>query len=147
MDSLDNCPEFYSTSLPPSECLYQMNKDQFRLLDDHVRFGVNYYATTQEIVCEWGSMGEQIMKFENAKQEFNVDREKFNAEKKGLNWRVSDAEEKLAKEQKHNTESQEEWTAACARSNRDLKLPRDEIIKLKGERDEASQKLCALRRV
>ncbi|KAJ0805036.1 hypothetical protein HanPI659440_Chr02g0045061 [Helianthus annuus] len=70
--------------------------------------------------------------------------EKFNAEKKGLNWRVSNVEEKLAKEQKHNTESQEEWTAACARSNRDLKLPCDEVIKLKGERDEASQKVMRL---
>ncbi|MFS8008463.1 hypothetical protein Hanom_Chr14g01273071 [Helianthus anomalus] len=82
MDSLDNCHEFYAMSLPPTKCLYQRNKDRFRLLDDHVRLSVNYFATTQEIVHEWRSMGEQIMDFENAKREFTVDRERINAEKK-----------------------------------------------------------------
>ncbi|KAF5818639.1 hypothetical protein HanXRQr2_Chr02g0068351 [Helianthus annuus] len=98
IDSLDNCHEFYSMSLPPTEHLYKKNKDRFRLLDDHVRLGVNYFATTQEIVREWRSMGEQIMKFEAEKREFVANREKFNAEKKGFNWRVSDTDEKLAKE-------------------------------------------------
>ncbi|KAJ0493516.1 hypothetical protein HanIR_Chr12g0587051 [Helianthus annuus] len=120
------------------------NKDRSRLLEDHVRLGVNYFAMTQEIVREWSSMREQIMEFENTKREFVMDRERFNAEKKGLNWRVSDAEEKLAKEQKLNAEHQEEWTAACARTNRDLKLARDEAVKLKGEKDKASQEVMHL---
>ncbi|KAJ0725801.1 hypothetical protein HanPI659440_Chr12g0463001 [Helianthus annuus] len=144
MDSFDNCHEFYSTSLPPAEHLYQKNKDRSRLLEDHVRLGVNYFAMTQEIVHEWSSMREQIMEFENTKREFVMDRERFNVEKKGLNWRVSDAEEKLAKEQKLNAEHQEEWTAACARTNRDLKLARDEAVKLKGEKDKASQEVMHL---
>ncbi|MFS7994809.1 hypothetical protein Hanom_Chr12g01110461 [Helianthus anomalus] len=89
-------------------------------------------------------MGEQIMEFENAKREFVVDRERFNAEKKGLNWRVSDAKEKLAKEQKLNAERQEEWTVALARTNCDLKLACDEAVKLKGEKDKASQEVIHL---
>ncbi|MFS8006974.1 hypothetical protein Hanom_Chr14g01255531 [Helianthus anomalus] len=43
-------------------------------------------------------MGEDTLEFEAAKKAFVEEREKFNAEKKGLSWRVADAEEKLAKE-------------------------------------------------
>ncbi|KAM0044151.1 hypothetical protein Hdeb2414_s0010g00349811 [Helianthus debilis subsp. tardiflorus] len=44
--------------------------------------------------CE-GLMGEDTLDFEAAKKAFAEEKEKFNAEKKGLSWRVADAEEKL----------------------------------------------------
>ncbi|KAJ0920275.1 hypothetical protein HanRHA438_Chr05g0239501 [Helianthus annuus] len=138
MENLDNRHKFYSMSLPPAERLYQNNRDRFCLLDDHVRFRVNYFATTQEIVREWRSMGEDIMEFENARHELATERDAFNAEKKGLNWQVLDAEDKLAKEQKLNSERQEQWTAACDRSNRDLKAAWDKVVKVRGERDAES---------
>ncbi|MFS7888959.1 hypothetical protein Hanom_Chr00s000002g01601151 [Helianthus anomalus] len=116
MESSYNCHKFYTMSLPSSERFHQKNRDRFWLLDDHVR-------------CGW---------------EFAVGKEKFNKEQKCLNWRVSDAEEKFAKEQKLNAELQEEWTATYARSNYDMKLALDEAMKLKGEKDEASQEVMRL---
>ncbi|KAF5785179.1 hypothetical protein HanXRQr2_Chr10g0425501 [Helianthus annuus] len=59
-------------------------------------------------------------------------REKFNVEEKGLHWRVTDVEDKLAKEQKLNVDRQQEWIAACAKSNRELKSAHDEALKWKG---------------
>ncbi|MFS7911587.1 hypothetical protein Hanom_Chr02g00119911 [Helianthus anomalus] len=108
MDSLDNCHGLYSMSLPPAERLYQKNRDRFRLLDHHVCSGANFFATTQENVHEWRSMGEGIMEFEIARREFAAEWEAFNAEKKGLNIRVLDAGDKLVKEQKLNTKCQEQ---------------------------------------
>ncbi|MFS7962330.1 hypothetical protein Hanom_Chr08g00725391 [Helianthus anomalus] len=78
------------------------------LLDDHIHAGVNYFATTQEIVREWQAMGEDTMEFEAARKEFVAKREAFNAEKKGLLWRVADNEEKLAKEKQFNADRQKE---------------------------------------
>ncbi|KAF5779059.1 hypothetical protein HanRHA438_Chr12g0566351 [Helianthus annuus] len=141
MDDLDNCHELYSMSLPPAEWLYQKNHDRFHLLDDHVRSGVNFFATTHEIVREWRSMGEDIMDFESAKREFAAERDTFNSEKKGLNWRVLDAEDKLVKERALHTERQKEWTSACERSNHDLKAALDEVVKVKGERDAESREV------
>ncbi|MFS8016563.1 hypothetical protein Hanom_Chr15g01370071 [Helianthus anomalus] len=89
-------------------------------------------------------MCEQIMEFENAKREFIVERENFNVEKKSLNWWVSDVQEKLAKEQKLNAERQEECTVACSRTNRELKLARDEAVKLRGEKEEESRDVMCL---
>ncbi|MFS7921314.1 hypothetical protein Hanom_Chr03g00235351 [Helianthus anomalus] len=66
MDNLANCNELYSLSLPPAERLYQKNQNRFNLLDDHVRSGVNFFSTAQEIVREWQSMGEEIMEFEKS---------------------------------------------------------------------------------
>ncbi|KAJ0789300.1 hypothetical protein HanPI659440_Chr05g0201971 [Helianthus annuus] len=129
MDNLDNCHELYSMSFPPAVRLYQKNRNRFRLLDDHVRSDVNFFSTTQEIIREWRSMGEETMEFENAKREFAAEREAFNSEKKSLNWRVSNAEDKLAKEQKLNADRQKEWTTTCERSNRELKVARDEALK------------------
>ncbi|MFS7936663.1 hypothetical protein Hanom_Chr05g00418421 [Helianthus anomalus] len=77
------------------------------LLDDHIHAGVNFYATYQEIVREWQLMGEDTLEFEVAKKELAEEREKFNVEKKGLLWRVSDAEDKLAKEKQFNANKQE----------------------------------------
>ncbi|KAJ0694157.1 hypothetical protein HanPI659440_Chr15g0605621 [Helianthus annuus] len=62
------------------------------LLDDHIHAGVNFYATTQDIMREWQAMGEDTMEFEAAKRDFAAEREAFNAEKKGLLWRVVVAE-------------------------------------------------------
>ncbi|KAM0026151.1 hypothetical protein Hdeb2414_s0020g00554801 [Helianthus debilis subsp. tardiflorus] len=62
----------------------------------------------------------------------------FNADKKGLLWRVADAEEKLAKEKQYNVDCQKEWENACERSNRELKAALDEIVKLKGEETKQS---------
>ncbi|KAJ0765627.1 hypothetical protein HanPI659440_Chr08g0305591 [Helianthus annuus] len=92
MNDLDNCHDFFSLSLPPAERLFQKKRPRFDLLDDHVRAGVNYFATSQEIVREWRLMGEETLEFENEKRAFAEEREKFNAEKKGLLWRVADAE-------------------------------------------------------
>uniref|UniRef100_A0A251U0U4 Uncharacterized protein n=1 Tax=Helianthus annuus TaxID=4232 RepID=A0A251U0U4_HELAN len=90
MNDVNNCHEFFSMSLPPAERMFQKNRNRFALLDDHVRAGVNYFATSQEILREWRLMGEETADFENAKRLFAEEREKFNAEKKGLQWRVSD---------------------------------------------------------
>ncbi|MFS7954404.1 hypothetical protein Hanom_Chr07g00629861 [Helianthus anomalus] len=120
MDNLDNCHKFYSMSLPSVEWVYPKNWDRFRLLDDHVCSGVNFFATTQDIVREWRSMGEDLMEFENARHEFPAEREAFNVEKKGLNWRVLNVEDKFAKEKKLNFERQEQWTVACNRSNQTI---------------------------
>ncbi|KAJ0702782.1 hypothetical protein HanPI659440_Chr14g0543571 [Helianthus annuus] len=108
------------------------------LLDDHIHAGVNFYATTQEIVREWQAMGEDTMEFEAAKREFAAEREAFNAEKKGMFWRVADNEEKLAKEKQFNADRQKEWEVACERTNRELKAARDEIVRLKGENTKQS---------
>ncbi|KAJ0463404.1 hypothetical protein HanHA300_Chr14g0515301 [Helianthus annuus] len=69
---------------------------------------------------------------------FAAEREAFNAEKKGLLWRVADNEEKLAKEKQFNADRQKEWEAACERTNRELKAARDEIVRLKGEKTKQS---------
>ncbi|KAM0013319.1 hypothetical protein Hdeb2414_s0044g00741851 [Helianthus debilis subsp. tardiflorus] len=91
MNDHNNCREFFSLSLPPAERLFQKRRNRFDRLDDHVHAGVNFFATSQEIVREWKLMGEEILEFENDKKVFAEEREKFNAEKKGLLWRVSDA--------------------------------------------------------
>ncbi|KAF5773756.1 hypothetical protein HanRHA438_Chr13g0602931 [Helianthus annuus] len=117
MDSLENCHEFYSLSFPPAERLYQKNRNHFNLLDDHVQSGVNFFSTTQEIVRE----------------------EAFNSEKKGLIWRVNDAEEKLSQEKQLNADRQKDWMTACERSNLELKATRDEVVKVKAERTKESQ--------
>ncbi|MFS7922950.1 hypothetical protein Hanom_Chr03g00255091 [Helianthus anomalus] len=57
---------------------------------------VNFFATSQEIVREWKLRGEETLEFEKEKKAFAEEKEKFNAEKKGLLWRVSDPERKLA---------------------------------------------------
>ncbi|KAM0005660.1 hypothetical protein Hdeb2414_s0204g00831811 [Helianthus debilis subsp. tardiflorus] len=95
---------------------------------------LNFFSTTQEIVKEWQSMGEDTLEFEAAKKEFAAEREAFNSEKKGLLWRVADSEEKLAKEKQFNANHQKEWEAACERSNRELKSACDEVVKLKAEK-------------
>ncbi|KAJ0680761.1 hypothetical protein HanPI659440_Chr16g0627981 [Helianthus annuus] len=98
MNDLSNCREFYSLSLQPAERMFQKNRHRMDLLDDHIHAGVNFYATCQEIVREWQLMGEDTLEFEAAKKELAEEREKFNAKKKGLAWRVADAKDKLAKE-------------------------------------------------
>ncbi|MFS7916663.1 hypothetical protein Hanom_Chr03g00179961 [Helianthus anomalus] len=72
-------------------------------------------------------MGEDTLEFENAKKVFVEEREKFNAERKGLLWRVFDAKEKLAKEKQLNSNKQKEWETACDRTNRELQTQRDAI--------------------
>ncbi|KAM0025847.1 hypothetical protein Hdeb2414_s0021g00579421 [Helianthus debilis subsp. tardiflorus] len=98
MNDHDNCREFFSFSLPPAERLFQKRHNRFDLLDDHIHAGVNFFASSQEIVQEWKLMGEDTLDFENAKRARAEEREKFDAEKKGLLWRVSDAEQKLVRE-------------------------------------------------
>ncbi|KAJ0834932.1 hypothetical protein HanRHA438_Chr16g0749291 [Helianthus annuus] len=80
MTDLQNCHEFFSLSLPPAERMFQKNRSRFALIDDHVTAGVNFFATSQEILREWRSMGEETMAFEEAKKAFSEEREKFNAE-------------------------------------------------------------------
>ncbi|MFS7904089.1 hypothetical protein Hanom_Chr01g00031841 [Helianthus anomalus] len=84
MTNLGNCREFFSLSLPPAERLFQKRRNQMALLDDHIHDGGD------------------TLEFEAAKKAFAEKREKFNAEKKGLSWRVADAEEKLVKEKQFN---------------------------------------------
>ncbi|KAJ0678185.1 hypothetical protein HanOQP8_Chr12g0444971 [Helianthus annuus] len=88
MDDLGNCHEFYSLLLPPAERLFQKNSHRLDLLDEHIHSGVNFFSTTQEIVRNWQSMGEDILEFEAPKKEFAAKREAFNSEKKGLIWRA-----------------------------------------------------------
>ncbi|KAM0021349.1 hypothetical protein Hdeb2414_s0024g00649941 [Helianthus debilis subsp. tardiflorus] len=75
-----------------------------------------------------------------AKKELADEREKFNAEKKGLLWRVSDAEDKLAKEKQFNANKQKEWETTCERTNREMQTTHDQIVKLKGEKTQISNK-------
>ncbi|MFS8024047.1 hypothetical protein Hanom_Chr16g01458641 [Helianthus anomalus] len=139
MDDLENCHDFYSLSLYLAERLYQKNRNRFNLLDDHVQSGVNFFSNTQEILREWRSIGEDIMEFEAAKRSFAAKRETFNSEKKGLMWRVSDAEDKLAQERQLNANCQRNWTTACERSNRELTVAWDEVVKMKAEKAKESQ--------
>ncbi|KAJ0805359.1 hypothetical protein HanPI659440_Chr02g0049071 [Helianthus annuus] len=117
MSDRDNFHEFFSLSLPPAERLFQKRRNRFDLLDDHIHAEVNFFATSQEIVREWKLMREDTLEFENAKKAFAKENEKFNAEKKGLLWRISDAEMKLAQEKDFNINKQKEWEIDCERTN------------------------------
>ncbi|KAJ0928682.1 hypothetical protein HanRHA438_Chr04g0196761 [Helianthus annuus] len=139
MNDVNNCHEFFSMSLPPAERMFQKNRNRFALLDDHVRAGVNYFATSQEILREWRLMGEETADFENAKRLFAEEREKFNAEKKGLQWRVSDAEQKLEEQKQVNVQKQKDWEAACERTNAEMQSQRDAIVRLSGEKSERAE--------
>ncbi|KAJ0668259.1 hypothetical protein HanPI659440_Chr17g0687101 [Helianthus annuus] len=139
MNDLDNCHDFFSLSLPPAERVFQKKRNWFDLLDDHVRAGVNYFATSQEIVREWRLMGEETVDFENEKRAFAEEKEKFNAEKKGLQWRVSNAEQKLAQEKQVNVQKQRDWEVACERTNAEMQSQRDAIVRLSGEKKEISE--------
>ncbi|MFS7912537.1 hypothetical protein Hanom_Chr02g00131091 [Helianthus anomalus] len=62
--------------------MFQKRRHRMDLLEDHIHFGVNFFATSQEIVREWQVMGEETLEFEAAKKALAEEREKFNAEKK-----------------------------------------------------------------
>ncbi|KAM0046211.1 hypothetical protein Hdeb2414_s0009g00313401 [Helianthus debilis subsp. tardiflorus] len=109
MNDHDNCREFFSFSLPTAERLFQKRRNRFDLLDDHIHAGVNFFATSQEIVREWKLMGEETLEFENDKKAFAEEREKFNAERKRLLWR---------------------WEVACERTNKELQSQRGVIVRL-----------------
>ncbi|MFS8026732.1 hypothetical protein Hanom_Chr16g01490161 [Helianthus anomalus] len=61
MSDHDNCREFFSLSLPLAERLFQKRRNRFYLLDDHIHVGVNFFATSQEIVREWRLMGRILL--------------------------------------------------------------------------------------
>ncbi|KAF5804340.1 hypothetical protein HanXRQr2_Chr05g0195931 [Helianthus annuus] len=134
MDDVNNCHEFFAMSLPPAERMFQKNRNRFSLLDDHVRAGVNFFATSQEILREWRSMGEETIEFEASKKEFAEEKAKFNAERKGLQWRVAEAERKLEEQKQLNEQRQKDWEAACARTNVEMQSQRDAIVRLSGEK-------------
>ncbi|KAJ0845554.1 hypothetical protein HanRHA438_Chr15g0715011 [Helianthus annuus] len=134
MNDLQNCQEFFSLSLPPAERMFQKNRSRFALIDDHVTAGVNFFATSQEILREWRSMGEETMAFEEAKKAFAEEKEKFNAEQKGLQWRVTEAERKLEEQKQLNEQKQKDWESACARTNAEMQSQRDAIVRLSGEK-------------
>ncbi|MFS7995657.1 hypothetical protein Hanom_Chr12g01120531 [Helianthus anomalus] len=147
MSDHDNYREFFSLSLPPAERLFQKRCNQFDLLDDHIHAGVNFFATSQEIIREWRLMGEDTLEFENVKKAFAEEKEKFNAEKKGLSWRVADAEQKVAQEKQFNSNKQKEWEIACERTNKEFQAWRKAIVRLSGEKtkisDEAKEERVA----
>ncbi|KAJ0467981.1 hypothetical protein HanIR_Chr14g0691411 [Helianthus annuus] len=107
-------------SLLPTERMFQKRRNRFELLDDHVRVGVNFFASSQEIVREWRSMGEETAGFEDAKRALAEEREKFNTEKKGLQWMLSDAEQKLEEQKQVNIQKQKDWETACERTNAEM---------------------------
>ncbi|KAM0021930.1 hypothetical protein Hdeb2414_s0023g00622771 [Helianthus debilis subsp. tardiflorus] len=119
--------------------LFQKRRNRLDLLDDHIHARNNFFATSQEIAWEWQLMRADTLEFENTKKAFDEEREKFNAEKKGLSWRVADAEEKLAKEKQLNANKQKEWETACERTNREMQTQRDTIIRLSGEKTKISE--------
>ncbi|KAM0049644.1 hypothetical protein Hdeb2414_s0008g00288301 [Helianthus debilis subsp. tardiflorus] len=84
-------------------------------------------------------MGEETLEFENEKKVFAEEREKFNTEKKGLLWRVSDAEQKLAHEKQINTQKQKDWETDCKRTNAEMQSQRDAIVRLSGEKKKISE--------
>ncbi|MFS7888848.1 hypothetical protein Hanom_Chr00s000002g01599891 [Helianthus anomalus] len=132
MTDLNNCREFFSLSIPHAKRLFQKRCNRMDLLDDHIHAGVSFYATSQEIAREWQLMGEDTLEFEAAKKALAEEREKFNAEKKGLAWRVADAEDKLAKEKHLNANKQKEWEISYERTNREMQTQRDTILRLSG---------------
>ncbi|XP_035842821.1 uncharacterized protein LOC110925991 isoform X2 [Helianthus annuus] len=134
MNDLQNCQEFFSLSLPPAERMFQKNRSRFALIDDHVTAGVNFFATSQEILREWRSMGEETMAFEEAKKAFAEEKEKFNTEQKGLQWRVTEAERKFEEQKQLNDQKQKDWESACARTNAEMQSQRDAIVRLSGEK-------------
>ncbi|XP_035845431.1 uncharacterized protein LOC110933087 [Helianthus annuus] len=134
MNDLQNCQEFFSLSLPPAERMFQKNRSRFALIDDHVTAGVNFFATSQEILREWRSMGEETMAFEEAKKAFAGEKEKFNTEQKGLQWRVTEAERKFEEQKQLNEQKQKDWESACARTNVEMQSQRDAIVRLSGEK-------------
>ncbi|KAJ0940136.1 hypothetical protein HanRHA438_Chr02g0079991 [Helianthus annuus] len=136
MNDLGNCHDFFSMSLPTAERMFQKRRNRFALLDDHVRAGVNFFATSQEIVREWRLMGEETAEFEDAKRALAEEREKFNAEKKGLQWRLSDAEQKLEEQKQVNIQKQKDRETACERTNAEMQSQRDAIVRLSGEKKE-----------
>ncbi|KAM0014661.1 hypothetical protein Hdeb2414_s0034g00726341 [Helianthus debilis subsp. tardiflorus] len=136
MSDLANCHDFFSLSLPPAERMFQKRRDWFELLDDHVHAGVNFFATSQEILREWRLMGEETVEFENAKRALAEEREKFNAERKGLQWRVSDAERKLEEQKQLNIQKQKDWEIACERTNAEMQSQRNAVICLSNEKKE-----------
>ncbi|KAM0036073.1 hypothetical protein Hdeb2414_s0014g00421941 [Helianthus debilis subsp. tardiflorus] len=119
MNDHANCQEFFNLSLPPAERLFQKRRNRFDILDDHIHARVNFFATSQEIVREWKLMGEETLEFENEKKAFAEEREKFNAEKKGLLWR--------------------EWETACERTNTELQSQRNAIVRFSGEKKKISE--------
>ncbi|KAM0048396.1 hypothetical protein Hdeb2414_s0008g00274001 [Helianthus debilis subsp. tardiflorus] len=114
--------------------MFQKNRNRFALIDDHVRAGVHFFATAQEILREWRSMGEETLEFEEAKKSFSEEREKFNAEKKGLQWRVAEAGRKLEEQKQLNEQKQKDWESACARTNLEMQTQREAIVRLSGEK-------------
>ncbi|KAJ0888776.1 hypothetical protein HanRHA438_Chr09g0405791 [Helianthus annuus] len=139
MNDVSNCHEFFAMSLPSAERMFQKNRNRFALLDDHVRAGVNFFATSQEILREWRLMGEETLEFEESKKLFVEEKEKFNAEKKGLQWRVSDAEQKLEEQKQLNAQKQKDWEAACERTNAEMQSQRDAIVRLSGEKTKLAE--------
>ncbi|MFS8019239.1 hypothetical protein Hanom_Chr15g01401471 [Helianthus anomalus] len=139
MNDLGNCHDFFSLSLPHAERMFQKRCIRFELLDDHVRAGVNFFATSQEIFREWRLMGEESAEFGDAKKALAEKREKFNAEKKGLLWRLSDAEQKLEEQKRVNLQKQKDWEAACERTNAEMQSQRDAIVRLSGEKKELAE--------
>ncbi|KAJ0938497.1 hypothetical protein HanRHA438_Chr02g0050481 [Helianthus annuus] len=136
MSDLANCHEFFSMSLPPEERMFQKRRDRFELLDDHVHAGVNFFATSQEILREWRLMGEETVEFENAKRALAEEREKFNVERKGLQWRVSDAESKLEEQKQLNLQKQKDWEIVCERTNAEMQSQHDAVVRLSNEKRE-----------
>ncbi|KAJ0696317.1 hypothetical protein HanLR1_Chr10g0355701 [Helianthus annuus] len=108
MNDHNNCREFFSLS-PLLRGYFKKRRNRFDLLDDRIHAGVNFFATSQEIVRE-----------------------------KGLLWRVSDAEEKLTKEKQVNVDKQKDWEFACERTNKELQSQHEAIVRLSGEKTKIS---------
>ncbi|KAM0021974.1 hypothetical protein Hdeb2414_s0023g00623301 [Helianthus debilis subsp. tardiflorus] len=124
VNDLDNCREFFSLSPPPAERLFQKKRNRFDLLDDHIHAGINFFATSQEIVREWKLMGVETLEFKNEKKAFAEEKEKFNAEKKRF----------VA-----NSQKQKDWEIACERTNKELQAQREAIIRMSGEKHKMSE--------
>ncbi|MFS7901937.1 hypothetical protein Hanom_Chr01g00005431 [Helianthus anomalus] len=118
MNDLDNCHDFFSLCLP--------------LLRWCSRKGVIDRPREE-------TDGEVTVEFEYEKRDFVEEKEKINAEKNGLMWRVSDAEQKLAQEKQVNAKKQKDWEVACERSNAEMQSQRDAIIRLSGEKEEIAE--------
>ncbi|KAM0034085.1 hypothetical protein Hdeb2414_s0016g00493311 [Helianthus debilis subsp. tardiflorus] len=110
MNELDNCREFFSLSLPPTERLFQKKRNRFDQLDDHIHVGVNFFATSQEIVRKWKLMGEETLDFQNEKKAFVA-----------------------------NSQKQKDWEVACERTNKELQAQREAIVRMSGEKQKISE--------
>ncbi|KAJ0747589.1 hypothetical protein HanOQP8_Chr05g0191281 [Helianthus annuus] len=76
----------------------------------------------------------KLWRLKRLRRRFLKRKKKFNAEQKGLQWRVTEAERKLEEQKQLNEQKRKDWESACARTNTEMQSQRDAIVRLSGEK-------------